>query len=202
MANPRIINGKEIGFVHLFKQPQHGKSPIDSQGGRMKRNLRAHETANMALKSHEIQNFLLGMASHGKFDKEGLVYKVNFYEEQIEAFSGELMYAHDVFKKMYTKNVHYEGVKYGCGIRTIRSVKVKPTKNSAGADAYAFYFTHNVCLDLCDKCLRSDDEFCAKSIPHSVTIEKDKFVLLTKTVKKAVENLKPGQKRKSIQKND
>ena len=70
-----------------------------------------------------------------------------------------MLYAQSAFNTM----TNFEGVQYGCGQRNVRAAKVKEVQIK-GVDHYEYAFASNVCLELCNTCLRSEGSFCSQSI--------------------------------------
>ena len=123
----------------------------------MKRSMRSYERQVGMLTTHRLPQFLDHPlnAGQGTFDEEKLVLKIDFFEQNIEYFSGSMKYGYRVFERMSTKKVIKDGVHHKCGIRNIRFCKVHRINNKA-----KFVFANDVCLALCDVCLRSPDKVC------------------------------------------
>ena len=177
-----VAAGTHFAMIRCFKEPRHGKSPIDGQGGRFKSAMRYFERVNGSIFIKGIDHYINQSenGSNAQYDSAKGVYKVNFAAKDIVLNDGSQAYTPTAFKEMRLHQLVRDGVTYKCGVRDVHAIKVllQPSESEIKSHIYALAFTP--CPTACAVCYSGFNGFCDDVVQRQIEIPKERFVSVKK----------------------
>ena len=183
MSRGLTAAGKNYNVIHSYKEPRHGKSTINAQGGRFKQAMRRYEHSKGFFMIHGLSHFISEAADGHQcfYNKNKGIYKVNFLANDVILNDGSMSYNPNIFNKMREKPVIKDGVTYRSGIRNVHSIKVCQTPFGDQAELI-YAIALSPCPSACRICYATIDKYCDEVIHRHISIPKQKFVLIPKRV--------------------
>lgn len=181
MSKPINAAGTTFTMTKVFKQPRHGKSNIDAQGGRFKGKMRHFERTKGSFMIKDIDDFLQE-AENGHqcfYDAEKKVYRANFSIEEIRLNDGSMAYNPSIFKQLRDKPVVKDGLVYKSGIRDTHGIKVV---NDPVSDEIVYAISLSPCPTACSDCYGSGSTYCNQVVSRYVSFPRQKILKATKLV--------------------